>query len=145
MRIIRMCKYEPLTNKELAQRLERHPATVLHHVRTLVAQGFLVPEGERVGRRGAREVPYRSTGKSWRLDVPGKAMANTLLQTFLDEVSRVPADEVGIARLGISLSAAQKEEFWRRISEVLQDFAARPDDPDGERMSVFLALHPEAN
>ncbi|MBA2554206.1 MAG: winged helix-turn-helix transcriptional regulator, partial [Geodermatophilaceae bacterium] len=58
LRILRACLGEPMTNKQIAQRLGRNPATVLHHVRLLVEQGFLAPTAERRGARGAREVPY---------------------------------------------------------------------------------------
>ena len=68
MRILRLCLDRPLTNKEIAARLETNPATILHHVRTLVATGFLEAQPERRGNRGAREVPYLATGKSWASD-----------------------------------------------------------------------------
>ena len=42
LRILRLCWDEPRTNKEIAARLDRNPATVLHHVRTLVDTGFPV-------------------------------------------------------------------------------------------------------
>src|SRR5438309_1430220 len=71
LRILRLCLDRSLTNKELAAGLDRNPATVLHHVRTLVDTGFLVPEAPRRGARGAREVPYRATGKSWLMDGAG--------------------------------------------------------------------------
>ena len=69
LRIIRLCLDRALTNKEIAERLDANPATVLHHVRTLVATGFLVPQEERRGPRGTREVPYLSTTKSWQLSL----------------------------------------------------------------------------
>lgn len=36
LRIIRLCLDEELTNKEIAQRLDRDPASVFHHVGRLV-------------------------------------------------------------------------------------------------------------
>src|SRR5438045_1919920 len=68
LRILRLCLDRALTNKEIAQRLEANPATTLHHVRKLVDTGFLAPQPERRGTRGAREVPYLATRKSWRMD-----------------------------------------------------------------------------
>ena len=71
LRILRMCLDEPLTNAQIAGRLGRDPATVLHHVRTLTGTGFLEALPAQKGNRGARSVPYRATGKSWRMENPG--------------------------------------------------------------------------
>src|SRR5262245_39035990 len=69
LRIIRLTFDEALTNKQLAERLGRNPGTTLYHLRMLVATGFMAAEEPRRGARNAAEVPYRSTGKSWTLDV----------------------------------------------------------------------------
>lgn len=39
-----MCLHHPRTNKEFAGLLDINPASSLHHVRTLVHTGFLVPQ-----------------------------------------------------------------------------------------------------
>ena len=44
LRIIRLTYDRSLTNKELASELGENPATVLHHVRTLLRTGFLEPD-----------------------------------------------------------------------------------------------------
>src|ERR671938_1444951 len=96
LRILRLCLGEALTNKEIAARLGRNPATVLHHVRTLVDTGFLAAEPERRGTRGAREVPYRATGKSWLMDVDDRPAPSRdpLLAAFLEEVAVVGEDQL---------------------------------------------------
>ena len=45
-----------------------NPASVLHHVRTLVDTGFLIEQPVRRGPRGSRERPYLASGKTWYLD-----------------------------------------------------------------------------
>src|SRR5947207_6510593 len=55
LRILRLCLDEALTNKELADRLDKDPGTLLHHVRTLVDTGFLAPDEVRSGTSGALE------------------------------------------------------------------------------------------
>src|SRR4051795_783858 len=102
LRILRLCLGEALTNKEIAARLGRNPATVLHHVRTLLDTGFLVAEPERRGTRGAREVPYRATGKSWLMDGAGGAgpRRDPALAAFLEEGGAVGGQGVGGARAG---------------------------------------------
>ncbi len=143
LRILRVCLHEARTNKEIAQVLGRDPASVLHHVRTLVRTGFLHAENERRGPRGAREIPYRATRKSWQLSTPAQDRA--MLDAFLEEVALVPADQVDSARLGLQLSPADLAEFRDRLRQLLDDFQQRPEDPDAPAWSLFLALHPDPN
>jgi predicted ArsR family transcriptional regulator len=145
LRVLRLCLDEALTNRELAARLGRNPASVLHHVRTLVDTGFLAPEAERRGVRGAREVPYRATGKSWLMDVEGRPAParDPLLAAFLEEVAGVGEDQLSSTRLGLRLSAAELAELRERLHALLDEFARRPADPDGEKWSVYLGMHPD--
>ena len=146
LRILRLCLHEPLTNKELAARLDRNPATVLHHVRTLVDTGFLVPEAERRGTRGAREVPYRATRKSWLMDDAGGAGAarDVVLAAFLEEVAAVGEARLESSRLGLRLAPEDLLEFRGRLHGLLDEYARRPPDPDGEKWSLYVGMHPEA-
>ena len=73
LRILRIALHEPRTNKEIAEALGRNPASVLHHVRTLVDTGFLIEQPRRRGQRGSRELPYLASGKSFYLEM-GEAM-----------------------------------------------------------------------
>jgi predicted ArsR family transcriptional regulator len=146
LRILRLCLDEALTNREIAGRLGRNPASVLHHVRTLLDTGFLVAEPERRGARGAREVPYRATGKSWLMDTadrPAPARA-PLLAAFLDEVATVGEQRLESTRLGLRLSAADRRELAGRLHDLLDEYARRPADPEGEKWSLYLGMHPEA-
>lgn len=143
MRILRICLGEARTNKEIAQTLGRDPATVLHHVRKLVDTGFLAALPVRRGTRGSREIPYLATGKSWRLQTPGRD--RVLLDAFLEEVALVPAEKVGTARLGLRLTDAEMAQFERRLALLLNDYAERAEDPSGKPWSVFIAIHPDPN
>lgn len=143
LRILRLCLDAPLTNKEIAEVLGRDPASVLYHVRRLVRTGFLAPEQERRGARGAREVPYRATGKSWTLDVvdstQDRLTTAALVEVFVDDARRVGLENVEGARLGLRLTPDEHEELKQRLGEVLDDFAARTSD--GEPWSLFVGLH----
>lgn len=143
LRILRICLREPHTNREIAEALQRDPATVLHHVRRLVDTGFLTAQPVRRGSRGAREIPYLATGKSWQISDPGAS--GLLLETFLEEVSLVAATDVDSSRLGLRLPPEQMAEFRERLQALLDEFAARPDDPAAPAWSVFLAVHPDPN
>src|SRR3954447_17596141 len=146
LRILRLCLHEALTNKEIAARLGRNPASVLHHVRTLVDTGFLAAGEVRRGTRGAREVPYRATGKSWLMTGgggPGPA-GDVVLAAFLAEAAAAGEEHLESTRLGLQLSAVTLTEFRRRLQDLLDEYARRPPDQDGQKWSVYVGMHPEA-
>jgi predicted ArsR family transcriptional regulator len=144
MRILRLCLDEPRTNKELAAHLGANPATVLHHVRTLVKTGFLAPQRPRRGPRGSREVPYLATGKSWWLDTPssGREMVDAFLAEFRRASER---REVKLARLGLRLTEEEYEELDRRMGELFDELAARPRNSPGRPYSLFYSLLPDVD
>lgn len=140
MRILRLCLDDALTNQEIAARLGLPPANTYHHVRTLVRRGFLAAQPERVGTRGAREVPYLATRKSWRAKgIDG--MNRVLIDTFLTEAALAPAETLRVVRLGVRLGPEAKAEYDRRIFALMEEFAQRPADPEGEPLSIFYADH----
>jgi DNA-binding transcriptional ArsR family regulator len=153
LRILRLCLDDALTNKEIAARLGANAATTLHHVRKLVATGFLAPQDERRGTRGAREVPYLATRKSWTLNVHHKVEGSgqAMIDAFLDEISHVDIDAGeadrgpgGLSRVGLRLSPADFTDLCMRMDTLLQEYAARPPDMEhGQPVSVFLALYPD--
>ncbi|MEU6646787.1 winged helix-turn-helix domain-containing protein [Saccharomonospora sp. NPDC046836] len=143
MRIIRLTYAEALTNKELAERLGKDPATTLHHVRRLVETGFLEPQPPRKGNRGAKEIPYLSTGLSWQLDnCDSEGIGEAMLEAFLAEVAETGPGELDQSRLVVQIPAEEREEFRRRLAELLDEYAGRPKHPDSERLAVYLALYP---
>ena len=143
LRVLRLCAFESRTNKELAGLLGVNPGTMLHHVRTLVQTGYLSAEPERTGAQGAREVPYRATGLSWRTSMPGGAMV--LVETFLQQIQGLGDEDLDITWLGLRLNAEHKAELEQRLYDLVQEFKERGPDPDGEPLSLFTALHPDLN
>lgn len=143
LRILRLCLDTSLTNRELADRLGQDPATVLHHVRTLVRTGFLAADAERRGRRGAREIPYRSTGKSWTLDIGsvGDGATIAMHDAVRDELLEAGPDArlTGV-RLAVRLDQARFEELGRRLQELIADVHAW--DTEGETpIALYLVAH----
>lgn len=162
LRILRLCLDRPLTNKEIAAKLGANPATTLHHVRTLVGTGFLDPQEERRGPRGSREVPYLATGKSWTLDVSdrsgpedGSGAPRTqerhydlgiqaMIDAFLAEYALVDdARSVRMSRLGLRLTAKDRDELDRRLNELFEEFKDRAPSRGARAYSLFYALHPD--
>lgn len=141
LRILRLCLHESRTNKQLAEELGVNPGSVLHHVRSLVANGFLRAEEPRRGSRGAREVPYRATGLSWRHYTPG--VGPILLETFLQEIEGLAPEEINASRLGLKLSPERREELIARFGALFQEYAQQDSDEDGEPISLFFVEHPD--
>ncbi|MGW7531514.1 ArsR/SmtB family transcription factor [Amycolatopsis sp. NPDC054798] len=145
LRIIRLTSFEAMTNKELAARLHRDPATTLHHVRRLVDTGFLVPQEPRRGARGAKEIPYLSTGLSWQLDNDGTdavAVNEAMLEAYLAEMAEADLAETETTRLVVQVGEEDVAEFKRRLEELLEDFKARPRDPASERTALYISVYP---
>ena len=141
LRIIRLTYDQELTNAEMAGKLGRDPASTLHHVRTLVDTGFLEALPVRRGPRGSRERPYRSTGKSWAMDVDGTGIDITaaMLGAFQAEIAGATNPDVN--RLALSLSEEQYEDFTTRLHALLREAAAWDPADEGRRIAVFLALY----
>jgi GNAT superfamily N-acetyltransferase len=114
LRIIRLLYDRSLTNRELARALGEHPATVLHHVRTLLRTGFIAADPARPGPRGTVEKPYRSTGRSWSLSIDDNVVTDIVISDC------APDD-----RVAVWLVQAQ----WAELS-------ARYGEPDPEPSSI---------
>ena len=146
LRILRLCLDTPRTNKQLADHLGRDPASVLHHVRTLVRTGFLEAGEPRAGAGGALEKPYVTTRKSWTLDtgptVESQAVNMAIVHAFRDEVLEAGPDAfLDLTRLGLRLTPSSQEDLRQRLFAVIDEFAQRPPDDDGEPVALFLAVH----
>lgn len=147
LRLLRLALHEPRTNRELAERLGLHPATVLHHVRVLVETGFLVEQETRRGRRGSRERPYLASGKSFYVSTGTDLVdgQDLLLSTFLQEVAALPPGSLDSARLGFRLAPDDLRLVRGRLAALLEEVAAMPSDPEGEAWSLYVGLHPESD
>jgi Trp operon repressor len=147
LRILRLCLNGALTNKEIAARLGKDPASVLYHVRRLVETGFLVPEPVRRGTRGARERPYRATGKSWVLQVVDpearKAGSAAMLEAFLAEAREADPERLLLTRMGLLLTEAEREELDQRLRDIFDEYRLRRPAADAEPWSLFFAAHPD--
>lgn len=144
LRILRICLHQSRTNKEIAGVLGLNPGTTLHHVRKLLDTGFLAAEEPRLGARRATEYPYRATKKSWRRRGPKPPGTSSLiLDTFLGEIEQLDPDTLRSIRLGLKMNADGWAEFHSRLQDLLDEFAHRPPEPDGDAWSIYIGMHPD--
>jgi DNA-binding transcriptional ArsR family regulator len=135
LRILRLCGQQPMTNKQLADRLNCQPGTTLYHVRLLVEAGLLEPAPIRTGTSGALEKPYRSSGQSWWLSAYGDTERGEPYDDRSDESSLASIEafqaelrEAGpgsvrtYARFMLHLSEEEVRELDRRLLAVLDEY-----------------------
>lgn len=148
LRILRLCLNEALTNREIAEATGLNPATSLHHVRMLADTGFLAAQEVRRGRRGAREIPYLATGKSWFIDAGD--VTDPMIEAFAAEFAAAPYEERMMSRMAAMLTAEEVVEFQGRLEDLIEDFRSRNasdrTEPaaDVREWAVFVAMHPSA-
>jgi DNA-binding transcriptional ArsR family regulator len=144
LRILRLLRFEQLTNAQIASRLEMRPATTLHHIRTLLRAGFIEADPERPGPNGITEKPYRDTAKSWTLNVSdtktGGRLSTAVLDAFVAEVAESGGRLQSTTRQALNLNRASLEELTSRLTAVFDEFEGR-HDPDGDPYAVFMAVH----
>jgi DNA-binding transcriptional ArsR family regulator len=135
LRILRLCGLEPMTNKQLADRLDSQPGTTLYHVRLLVEAGLLEPAPIRTGASGALEKPYRNTGQSWWLSLYGDTdegepydhrsdeSSLATIEAFQAELREAgPGSVQSFARFMLHLSDEEVRELDRRLLAVLDEY-----------------------
>jgi DNA-binding transcriptional ArsR family regulator len=147
LRILRLCFERELTNKQLADRLDRDPGTVLYHVRQLLDAGMLEPVSVRAGDSGALEKPYRATGGTWWLDGPLNGFdANTRfapIAAFQEELQEAgPKSVEWYERFVLHLSKEQAAELDNRLLEILDDYMRTDHERrDQPMVSGIVILH----
>lgn len=151
IRILRLCLDHARTNAELAAALGQQPATVLYHVRTLLATGFLAEEPWRPGRRGTVEKPYRATGKSWRLDGAMTGDDGSMLRPVFEAVA-AEVEEAGPdavlegARMALRLRPDQLADLLGQIRTLISQYPGgadylADDAPGTDPYALLLVLH----
>jgi DNA-binding transcriptional ArsR family regulator len=147
IRILRLCQLGELTNKELAERLDRDPGTVLYHVRHLVDAGMLTPAPVRTGSSGALEKPYRSNGKAWWFDGPlNDSPADVKfapVEAFQEELREAGLSSIQTYdRFLLHLAPDEVEHLERRVLAILDEYIATDHERlDRPALGGMFLLH----
>lgn len=129
LRILRLCNDREWTNKQLADRLERDPATMLHHLRLLVDAGLIEAVGIRQGKSGAYEKPYRSTGLSWQLSFDEDEKGElAMLTAFRQELAEAGHESIAeLTRFHLHLDDDAVRAFVERFIGLINEYLANDD------------------
>lgn len=140
LRILRLTHQRALTISELSGLLAADKATVLHHVRTLLREGFLAEAAPRRSAAGRPEKPYQASGKSLTVTLTGMPeWPLAVLDAFRQEVADHADPSPLIVRRPLRLNDASRAELRARLCALVEEFDDRPDDPDG-RLVNLLAI-----
>jgi DNA-binding transcriptional ArsR family regulator len=132
---------EPLTNRELAARLEVDPGHLHFHVRMLHRAGLI----ELAAAGTGREKPYRPVAKHLEVgpEIRAAGLASDLQAAQLRELSR--AFELFAARGEFRTAQVHLSIDANTLRDLVNDLIARLDDVEDESKpahSVTLIFHP---
>lgn len=143
VQLLTMLGTEEQSTSELARRLDVNPGTVLYHLRVLQEAEFVAATAERVGRRGARTVPYRATGRAKSVSFrnqpdAGAAIGSSIMQGALASYfgAEVQA-RFGESVATLRLTADRLEEFQLHMRNLVDEFR----DEEGEPVTMMIAFH----
>ena len=138
VRILRLCLHQARSSAEIASELDVAVERIDNEIRSLASLGFLV-----TAQPGAtsEETRYRATGRSWNNG--GENIGPLLVETFLQEIEGLPAEELQILRIGLKLNEANRKEMSERFQALFVEYKDREPDQDGQPISLMFAEHPE--
>ena len=132
---------EPLTNRELAQKLEVDPGHLHFHVKMLLRAG-LIERAEGVGK--GREKPYRAVASTVRVgpELLGSRLTGDLQAAMLNEVQAGFAiREEGQFRSAQVTGRVTPEQAIELIAELVEK-ARDLEDPDVDPIVITAFMHP---
>lgn len=163
--IVRALK-QPRTVAQVAQLLDMPVTRLYHHINRLESLGFIrVVATRRVA--AVTERRYQVAAKSWQIDqelfetsdrrelaVALGSLFDVSKLAFQREVESGGYDEIPdpdthsfLSRGQVVLSTARRIELLHRLAELCDEFSSdvEEDDPDANRMEIFVAAFPETS
>ena len=131
---------EPMTNRELAQRLGVDPGHLHFHVKMLLRAGLI----ERADRGKGCEKPYRAVATTVRVapQLLQSRLTGGLQAAMLEEVQHAfAAREQGQFRSAQVTARITPEQALELITEIVEKARVR-EDPEIEPLMITAFLHP---
>ena len=133
---------EPLTNRELAQRLDVDPGHLHFHVKMLLRAGLI----ERAGGGRGREKPYRAVASTVRVgpELLGSRLTGDIQAAMLGEVQTAFGKrEEGLFRSAQVTARVTPEQGLELITELVKN-AQDLEDSSREPIVITAFLHPQS-
>jgi DNA-binding transcriptional ArsR family regulator len=147
-RILGVIQYQPLTARQIAQRLQATSGAIGHHLRVLEEAGMVKIVARRITRgivasyytRTARifdyDLPPEVRGSAARLDIAEKAHAELLDSTVSYDDDPLRCDAFPHVRLSLERITAYQKRFIALMDELIEE----TPDPNGEVYGVFFGI-----
>ncbi len=153
--ILRMLAEEPLTVKQLADRMGLVPASVHYHVKVLERSGLVALVGIKE-KSGILEKYYRSIALEFQVDpslgsapeAPGLAL-DALIRDMRSSISHLQQAGdtdplINVQLVNVSLSREAAARFAGRLHELAEEFKAAEEPSAHEAFALALAVYPSA-
>jgi DNA-binding transcriptional ArsR family regulator len=147
-RILGVVQYQPLTAKQIAQRLQATPGAIGHHLHVLEEAGLVRVVARRL-TRGIVASYYTRTARVFYYDLPkdvsGPTLGANLIAKahaeFLEAIVSNEADPLLMDGFPhVRVSQARMQELQKRLNDLLDEIFDEPPDPAGEVYSILFAL-----
>lgn len=149
-RILGVVQHQPLTAKQIAQRLQATPGAIGHHLHVLEEAGLVKVVARRI-TRGIVASYYTRTARIYDYDLPLEVRG--LRSINLDLLSRTQAELMDSivsyaeddpvrydAFPHVRLSPAKALEYQRRFIALVDEMIEAEPDPHGEVYGVFFSI-----
>ena len=148
-RILGVIQYQPLTAKQIAQRLQATSGAIGHHLRVLEEAGLVKIVARRLVH-GIVACYYTRAARIYDFDFPQDVTGSYSVD--LDFISHARAEMVdSLVSYGddkprfnafphARLSPEKAQEYLRRFEALLNEFIEEKPDPDGKIYSVFFSM-----
>jgi DNA-binding transcriptional ArsR family regulator len=148
-RILGVIQYQPLTAKQIAQRLQATPGAIGHHLRVLEEAGLVKIVARRLVH-GIVACYYTRAARLYDYEFPQDVTGSHSVD--LDFFSQVRAEMMdSLVSYGeyephsqsfphARLSPEKAQEYFRRFNVLLNELIEEKPDPNGEIYGVFFSI-----
>lgn len=148
-RILGVIQYQPLTARQIAQRLQATPGAIGHHLHVLEEAGLVKMVARRI-TRGIVASYYTRSARIFDYDLPPEVrgfhsvdldMASKVQAELVDSIVSYENDQVRYdAFPHARLSFEKAKEYQQRFLALVDELIDEEPDPNGEVYGVFVAL-----